>query len=93
MHVNAHVPMRVRDWYNTSKRFDTHHEGLEVRPPPLRETVTNFPLVVHSVRRVELPRIRWWREALVQTLLQTLDLVLARLQVVSRSAADRVRTR
>ena len=72
---------------------NTHHECFEVRTPPLCKTVADFPLVVHPVRRVELPRIRRWRKALVQTLLQTLDLVLARLEVVSRSETDRVRTR
>lgn len=61
---------------------NTHHERLEVRPPPLREAVPNLPLVVHAVRRVELLRVRGWRKAVVQALLQAFNLVLPRLEVV-----------
>lgn len=69
---------------------NTHHERLKVRPPPLREAVSNLPLVVHAVRRVELLRVRGWRKAVVQALLQAFNLVLARLEVVPGPAWDSV---
>lgn len=61
----------------------THHERLKVGSPPLCQAVTDLPVVVHTVRRVELARIRRWRESLVQATLQTFDLVFAGFQVVS----------
>lgn len=67
-------------------RDDTHHEGLEVRAPPLSEAITNLPLVVHTVRRVELPGIGRRRKAFVQTPLQSVDFVLSGLQIVARPA-------
>lgn len=62
-----------------------HHERLEVRSPPLRKAVPNLPLIVHSVRRIELTRLGGRRESVVQTLLEPLNLILSRLQVVTRT--------
>ena len=71
----------------SNREVATHHEGLKVRSPPLREAVTNFPIVVHTMRRVELPRVRRWREAFVQPAFEAVDLVLSGFQVVSWAAS------
>lgn len=76
-------------------RVRAHHKRLEVGPPPLRETVPDLPFVVDAVRRVKLARLAWRREAVVEPALEPVDLVFARLEVVSgptqiqRRAQDR----
>ena len=72
---------------SSSREVAAHHEGLEIRSPPLREAVANLPVVVHAMRRVELPRVRRWREAFVQPAFEAVDLVLSGLQVVSWAAS------
>ena len=69
----------------------THHKCLEVRTPPLGEAVTNLPFIVDAMRRVELPRVRWRREPVIQTLLQSLNLIFSGLQVVTRPAQEQAR--
>lgn len=43
-----------------------HHECFEIGSPPLRKTVAYLPLIINSVRRVELQRISRWRKAVVE---------------------------
>jgi len=47
------------------------HKGLEVWPPPLRQAVSDLPVIVHAVRIIELQRPLWRRESIVEALLQT----------------------
>lgn len=61
-----------------------HHERLEVWPPPLGQAVTDLPVVVHAMRRVELARLRGRSEAIIQSALEALDLVFTWLEVVAR---------
>ena len=56
------------------------HEGLEIWPPPLRQCVTNLPLVVDAFAS-ELRAYR--RKALVQPGLEAFDLVILGAQIVS----------
>ena len=71
--------------WGLDEQHGTHHEGLEVRAPPLREAVSNLPLVIHTVRRIELSGVGGGRKPFVQTLLQSLNFVFAWLQVVARA--------
>jgi hypothetical protein len=43
----------------------THHERLEIRPPPLRKAVSNLPVVIHPVRCIELDRAGGWCQPVV----------------------------
>jgi hypothetical protein len=56
------------------------HEGLEVGPPPLRQCVADYPLVIDTLAR-EL--CADWCEALVQPRLEAFDLVVFRAEVVA----------
>ena len=62
-----------------------YHECLKVWSPPLSQAVSDLPFIVHTMRSVELSGIGWWRKAVVQTLLETFNLVFARFQVISRT--------
>jgi hypothetical protein len=59
------------------KNAGTHHEGLEIRAPPLSETVSNFPVVINPVRRVELARITGWSQPIIQTALEAVQFIFA----------------
>ena len=63
------------------------HEGLEVGPPPLRERVTDLPLVVDGLA-AELAA--HGRQALVQPSLEALDLVVLGSQVVAWSVWETI---
>jgi hypothetical protein len=91
--MNGYYGARVRQQpaHKHSSSLRTHHKRLKVRPPPLRETVADLPVVVHAVARVELPRVRRRREALVEAALEPVELVLARLEVVAGELEERVR--
>lgn len=56
------------------------HEGLEVGSPPLRKSVADFPLVVHTLAR-ELATDR--SEALVQARFEPFKLAFVVVEVVS----------
>ena len=43
--------------HSTGKRRATHHERLKIGAPPLGEAVTNLPVVVDAMGRVELTRL------------------------------------
>jgi len=64
----------------------TYHERLKIGSPPLSETVSDFPLVVDTVRCIELFRFRGWGETLVQSTLEAVDVVFTRLEVVAWTA-------
>lgn len=66
-----------------------HHERLKVGSPPLRQAISDLPLVVNAMGRVELARIDGRREAVVESALEPLDLVFAWLQIVARSIGPR----
>lgn len=67
-------------------RNERVHERLEVRTPPLRERISNLPLVVDAFTR-ELGAHR--RQSLAQTRLETLNLVIFWFEIVSRSKENR----
>ena len=56
------------------------HEGLEIRPPPLRQRITNLPLLIDALA-TKLCAYR--RQSLIQPHLEAFDLVILRLQVVA----------
>ena len=73
-----------------SPRLDfAYHESLKVGAPPLGQAVTNLPIVINAVRSVELHGASGWGETVVEACFEPFDLVLARLEVVSRSATTR----
>jgi len=47
------------------EREGTHHESLEIGAPPLSETIADLPVIVDTVRGVELARVRWGGETFV----------------------------
>jgi hypothetical protein len=61
----------------------THHKCLEIGPPPLCKTISNFPLVVDAMRRVELLGLYWRREALIEAPFQSINVVLTRFEIVT----------
>lgn len=69
----------------------THHECFEVRTPPLRQTVSNLPLISHAMGRIKLLCIRRGSEAFIQTTFEPVNLILAGLQVVA-GPASRIQT-
>ena len=62
----------------------SHHERLEIRPPPLSQTISNLPVVIHTMSRVELARFRGRGQAFIQPPLQTVDFVFTRFEIVPR---------
>lgn len=62
-----------------------YHESFEVRPPPLGETVTDFPFVVDPVGGVELARLCGWGETIVQSPFEAFDFVFTGFKVVARA--------
>jgi len=65
--------------YNGKK----YHESLKIWPPPLRQTISNFPFVVDSMG--DLIKLGTWRrsQTFIQPPLQAFCFILARLEVVS----------
>lgn len=61
------------------------HERLKVRSPPLCEAVTNFPVIVDPMRRVELLRILRRCESIVEPGFESFNFVFTGLQIVPRS--------
>lgn len=57
------------------------HEGFEIGSPPLRQCVTDLPLIIDALAR-ELTANG--REPLVEPQLEPFDLVVFRLQIVTR---------
>lgn len=76
---------------NDNQLFEAHHEGFKVGSPPLRQTITNLPLVVDTMRRIELFRLVWRSQTFVHPSFETIDVVFSWLQVVSRSAGPLAR--
>ena len=64
----------------------TYHERLKIGSPPLSETVSNFPLVIDTMRRIKLFRFGGWGETLVQSALEAIDVVFTGFEVVARTA-------
>lgn len=61
-------------------RQERVHERLEIRTPPLRECVADFPILVHSFSgKLRADR----RETLVQSLLESFDLVIVMMKVIA----------
>lgn len=56
----------------------TYHESFEIRPPPLGQTVTNFPFVVDPVCAVELLGVPRRSETDVKLALEAVDFIFAR---------------
>lgn len=73
------------------KQTKTHHEGFEVRSPPLRQTITNLPFIVYAMRCIELTRFRWRREAVIKSPFEALNFVFTRFKVVSWTERSRIR--
>lgn len=59
------------------------HESLEIRAPPLRKSICNFPISIHAISRKLLSARR---ETFVQSRLEAFDLVVIVMKVVARSA-------
>jgi hypothetical protein len=60
------------------------HKGLEIRPPPLRQRITDLPVFIDAFPR-ELGSYR--RETLVQTLLKSFNFVILEVEIVTWSLA------
>lgn len=69
---------------NTYAMKETDHESFEIRAEPLRDTVSNLPIIIDPMRIVELTT-RSRRKTLVEPALESFDLVLSRLEVIARS--------
>ena len=67
-----------------STNIGSHHKSLEIGPPPLSQTVANFPIVIYTMSGVELTGFGGRGQALIQPPLQTVDLVLTRFKIVPR---------
>lgn len=61
-------------------RQERVHESLEVGSPPLRKCIANFPVIINAFAR-ELRSHRC--KALVQALLETFNLIILRLQIIT----------
>jgi hypothetical protein len=59
------------------------HESLEVGTPPLRQCISNHPLIIDALSRKLCAD---WRKALVQPGLEALNLVVLGAEVVARAA-------
>jgi hypothetical protein len=62
------------------RRKERVHEGLEVRTPPLRKSIANFPVGVNTFPG-ELRA--HGRKALIQSLLESLDFIVVVVQVIA----------
>jgi hypothetical protein len=60
------------------------HEGLEIRPPPLRKRITDLPVFIDAFPR-ELGSHR--RQTLVQSLLESFNLVILEVKIITWSLA------
>lgn len=70
-------------WPGDVRRDKRVHEGLEVGAPPLRQGIAHHPLIVYALScklRAD------WCKALVQSGLETLNLVVFGAEVVARAA-------
>lgn len=63
------------------------HEGLEIRPPPLRQGIANLPLLIDALA-AELRANR--SQPLVQPHLEPLYLIILGLEIVPRELEERV---
>lgn len=59
------------------------HESLKIRPPPLRQCISDLPVLVYSLARKLRPH---GRKALIQPPLETLDFVIIVEEVIAGSA-------
>jgi hypothetical protein len=64
------------------RRNERVHEGLKVGPPPLRQCIADYPLVVYAFA---CKLCADWCEALVQPRLESLNLVILSTEVVAGS--------
>ena len=66
----------------TAQTCWSHHKSLKIRPPPLSQTITDLPVVIHTVGRVKLAGFGGRGQAVIQPPLQPVDLVFTRLEII-----------
>jgi len=70
------------------RRDEGVHESLEIRPPPLRQRITNLPFLINALAA----KLRTYRrQSLVQPHLEPFYFLIFGLQVIARELEERVR--
>ena len=69
------------------RRYERVHERLEVRSPPLRECVANFPFVIDTFAR-ELRAD--WGKALIEPILKTFQFAFVVMQIITGTVQNQL---